>query len=74
VVGHVVALEDQYLWTWVRNLVNSVVVVVDVAEFVAEVLAEIPVGDAMMAIQSFAGTVASKAIPSEHAPTFRINL
>jgi hypothetical protein len=72
--GHVVALKDQYLWTWVRNLVSSAVVVVEVGEIVEEVLAEMLVGDAMMKKQLFAGTVASKAILSERAPTFRINL
>jgi hypothetical protein len=58
----------------VRNLVSNAVVVVGVGEIVEEVLAEMLVGDAMMAKQLFAGTVASKAILSEHVPTCRINL
>lgn len=57
-----------------RNLVSNAVVVVGVDEIVEEVLAEMLVGDAMMEKQLFAGTVASKAILSERAPTFRINL
>lgn len=57
-----------------RNLVSNAVVVVGVGEIVEEVLAEMLVGDAMMAKQLFAGTVASKAILSKRVPTFRINL
>ena len=55
-------------------MVSNVVVVVGVGKIVEEVLAEMLVGDAMMAKQLFAGTVASKAILSEHVPTCRINL
>ena len=57
-----------------RNLVSNAVVVVGVGEIVEEDLAEMLVGDAMMAKQLFAGIVASKAILSERVPTFRINL
>ena len=57
-----------------RNLVSNAVVVVGVDEIVEEVLAEMPVGDAMTPKQLIAGTVASKAILSERVPTFRINL